>query len=72
MTGSKEYFLKLREEQYHELENSEKMYLFSLGMVVKQMPKEIDLEDENVKKLNKDIAKAYEEREKYLFKKRNK
>lgn len=72
MTGSKEYFIKLREEQYQELENSEKIYLFNLGMVVKQMPKEIDLEDENVKKLNKDIAKAYEEREKYLFKKRNK
>lgn len=72
MEGSKEYFLKLREQEYRDLENEEKIYLHRLGLVVKQIPLEVDLEDENVKKLNKDIAKAYEEREKYLFKKRNK
>lgn len=72
MEGAKEYFLKLREQEYQDLENEEKIFLFNLGMVVKQIPLEVDLEDENVKKLNKDIKKAYEEREKYLFKKRNK
>lgn len=72
MGATKEYFLKLQEEEYNRLSVAEKIRLNTLGLVTKQVPNEEDLKDENVKKLNKNIASAYEEREKYLFKKRNK
>ena len=72
MGVTKEYFLKLQEEEYNRLSVAEKIRLNHLGLVTKQVPNEEDLKDENVKKLNKNIASAYEEREKYLFKKRNK
>lgn len=72
MGATKEYFLKLQEEDYNSLSAVEKIRLNQLGLVTKQVPNEEDLKDENVKKFNKNIASAYEEREKYLFKKRNK
>lgn len=72
MGATKEYFLKLQEEEYNRLSVAEKIRLNTLGLVTKQVPNEEDLQDENVKKFNKNIALAYEEREKYLFKKRNK
>lgn len=72
MGATKEYFLKLQEEEYNRLSVVEKIRLNTLGLVTKQVPNEEDLKDENVKKFNKNIASAYEEREKYLFKKRNK
>lgn len=73
MTGSKEYFLKMREQEYQELSNEEKVYLDKLGMFCKHIPtKKEEEEDERVREYNKAIAKAYEERDKYLFKNRNK
>lgn len=73
MGQSKEYFLKLREQEYQELSNDEKIYLNRLGMITKHIPsKEDENSDEKVKDYNKAIKKAYEERDKYLFNKRNK
>lgn len=72
MNGSKEYFLKLQEETYNQLGNDEKMYLNSLGLEVRQLPTEEDLQDEKVKLYKKEIAKNYENLNNYLFDKRNK
>ena len=68
----KEYFLKLSEEHYNQLDNNEKAYLFNLGMEVRQLPTEKDLEDEMIKSCKKEIAKNYEKINSYLFEKRNK
>jgi hypothetical protein len=72
MNGSKEYFLKLSEETYSKLGNDEKNYLNYLGMEVKQLPTENDLEDENYKKIRKHRIDAWNQEQEYLFKKRNK
>jgi hypothetical protein len=72
MNGSKEYFLKLQEETYNQLGNDEKMYLNSLGLEVRQLPTDEDLQDEKVKLYKKEIAKNYENLNSYLFDKRNK
>lgn len=72
MNGSKEYYLKLSEDNYNELNNNEKAYLFNLGMEVRQLPTEKDLEDENYKKIRKHRIDAWNEEQKYLFEKRNK
>ncbi len=72
MNGAKEYFLKLSEETYSKLGNDEKNYLNHLGMEVRQLPTEIDLEDEMIKSCKKEIAKNYEKINSYLFEKRNK
>ena len=69
--GAKEYFLKLSEEHYNKLNNNEKAYLFNLGMEVRQLPTETDLEDEMIKSCKKEIAKNYEKINSYLFEKRN-
>lgn len=71
MQGSKEYFLKLREQEYQDLSNDEKLYLNRLGLITKHVPDKSDEEDVKVKEFDKLIKKAYEERDKYLFKKRN-
>lgn len=68
---AKEYFLKLSEEHYNQLNNNEKAYLFNLGMEVRQLPTEEDLEDEMIKSCKKEIAKNYEKINTYLFEKRN-
>lgn len=70
--GSKEYFLKLQEEAYNNLGNDEKMYLNSLGLEVRQLPTDEDLQDENYKKIKKERVKAWNAEQKYLHKKRNK
>lgn len=70
--GSKEYFLKLQEEAYNNLGNDEKMYLNSLGLEVRQLPTDEDLQDEKVKLYKQTIAKNYENLNNYLFDKRNK
>lgn len=70
--GSKEYYLKLSEDHYNELNNNEKAYLFNLGMEVRQLPTENDLEDENYKKIRNTRIKAWNDEQEYLFKKRNK
>jgi len=72
MNGSKEYFLKLQEEAYNQLPDNEKIYLNNLGMEVRQLPTDEDLEDEQVRSYKKEIAKTYEKLNNYLFDKRNK
>ena len=72
MNGSKEYFLKLQEEAYNNLNNDEKIYLNHLGLEVRQLPTDEDLQDEKVKLYKQTIAKNYENLNNYLFDKRNK
>ena len=68
MNGSKEYFLKLSEETYNELPDGVKLSLNLLGMEVRQLPTEIDLEDENYKKIRNTRIKAWNDEQEYLFK----
>ena len=72
MGASKEYFLKLQEEAYNNLGNDEKIYLNNLGLEVRQLPTDEDLQDEKVKLYKQTIAKNYENLNNYLFDKRNK
>ena len=72
MTRTKEYYLKLSEEFYDKLGNDEKLYLNEIGLKVKQLPTEEDLQDENYKKIRNERIKYYEAEQEYLFKKRNK
>ena len=72
MNGSKEYFLKLSEETYNELPCGVKLSLNLLGMEVRQLPTENDLEDENYKKIRNTRIKAWNDEQKYLHQKRNK
>ena len=71
MQSAKEYYLKLSEEHYNQLNNNEKAYLFNLGMEVRQLPTENDLEDEMIISCKREIAKNYEKINSYLFEKRN-
>jgi hypothetical protein len=71
MERTKEYFLKMQEQQYNDLGNDEKMYLNSLGLEVRQTPNETEATDPVIKDLKKDIAKKYESLNNYLFKLRN-
>jgi len=68
---SKEYFLKLSEQVYNELNYNEKLYLNNLGLEVRQLPTESDLNDDNYKKIRKHRIDAWNEEQEYLFKKRN-
>ena len=61
MGATKEYFLKLQEETYNHL-----------GLEVRQLPTDEDLQDEKVKLYKQTIAKNYENLNNYLFDKRNK
>lgn len=72
MNGSKEYYLKLSEEIYNDLTAGQLIFLNELGMEVRQLPTETDLEDENYKKIRKHRIEAWNEEQKYLFEKRNK
>ena len=71
MSATKEYFLKLQEENYNELGDEEKMYLNHLGLQVKQLPSDEDLNDENYKKIRSNRIKAWNNEQEYLFNKRN-
>jgi hypothetical protein len=71
MERTKEYFLKMQEQQYNDLGNDEKMYLNSLGLEVRQTPNKTEATDPVIKDLKKDIAKKYESLNNYLFKLRN-
>jgi len=71
MGATKEYYLKLSEQTYNELEPNEKLYLNHLGMQVKQLPSEEDLNDENYKKIRKISRDAYNSEQEYLFSKRS-
>jgi hypothetical protein len=68
---SKEYFLKLSEQIYNDLPDMEKVYLNRLGMEVRQLPTNDDLNDENYKKIKKHRIDAWNDEQEYLFKKRN-
>jgi hypothetical protein len=73
MGASKEYFLKLSEEIYNDLDPNEKMYLDQLGMETRQLPTEDDLSnDENYKAMRKQRIASWNEEQKYLFNKRHK
>jgi hypothetical protein len=48
------------------------MYLNHLGLEVRQLPTDEDLQDEKVKLYKQTIAKNYENLNNYLFDKRNK
>ena len=69
---NKEYYLKLSEEHYESLNLNEKLYLNEIGLKVRQLPNEEDLKDEKVIAYKKEIAKNYENLDKYLFELRNK
>jgi hypothetical protein len=70
MESSKEYFLKLSEQIYNDLPDMEKVYLNRLGMEVRQLPTNDDLNDENYKKIKKHRIDAWNEEQNYLFQKR--
>jgi hypothetical protein len=72
MGATKEYFLKLSEERYQLLAPPEVLFLNELGLEVRQLPSEKDLEDENYKKIRKNRIDAWNDEQEYLFKKRNK
>jgi len=72
MSATKEYYLKLSEEHYNNLGNDEKMYLNHLGMEVRQVPTNEDLEDSEYKKIRNERIKYYHAEQEYLFRKRNK
>jgi len=71
MGATKEYFLKLSEENYSGLGDDEKMYLNHLGLQVKQLPSDEDLNDENYKKIRSNRIKAWNKEQEYLFNRRN-
>ena len=72
MSASKEYYLKLSEQTYNELDTEEKIYLSKLGMEVRQLPTDNDLQnDENYKKIRKHRIDAWNSEQEYLFQKRN-
>jgi len=69
MGATKEYFLKLSEENYGALGDDEKMYLNHLGMQVKFLPTEAEQQDEVIKKIR---SKSYHDEQKRIFQIRNK
>ena len=71
MGATKEYFLNLSEENYSGLGDDEKMYLNHLGLQVKQLPSDEDLNDENYKKIRSNRIKAWNKEQEYLFNRRN-
>ena len=71
MGATKKYYLDLSEENYNELGNDEKMYLNHLGLQVKQLPSDEDLNDENYKKVRSNRIKAWNNEQEYLFNRRN-
>lgn len=71
MSRSKDYYLKLQEEEFEELSIDEKSYLMRIGMTIRQKETEIDKDDQHYKELKKARLKAWDEEQEYLFKKRN-
>jgi len=69
MSATKEYYLKLQEETYNNLDNNEKLYLNDLGLQVKQISNELEQQDEVIKKIR---LKAYHDEQKRIFEIRNK
>jgi len=71
MGATKEYFIKLSEETYNNLCDDSKMFLNHIGLQVKQLPTESELNDENYRKIRKNRIEAYNAEQEYLFKTRN-
>lgn len=69
MESSKEYYLKLSEQIYNDLEDNEKLYLNQLGMQVRQLPTQKDESDENYKAIRKHRIDAWNKEQEYLFNK---
>ena len=69
---SKSYHLKLSEEHYNSLDNNEKMYLNHLGMEVRQLPTDEELQDPEIKRLKNESSALYNAYQKLIFEKRNK
>lgn len=71
MGASKEYFIRLREEEFENLSLEERCYLNKLGMEVRQKPTNDDENDEHYKKLRKLRIESWNNEQEYLFKKHN-
>lgn len=65
-----EYHLKLSEEQFLNVEPEGQSFLMRLGMEARHKMKNDN--DDYLQSLNKKIAKAYDERDQYIFNKKNK
>lgn len=72
MSKSKEYYLKLQEEEFESLPFEEQSYLNRIGMEVRQKETEHEELDEHYQKLKKVRVKSWNDEQEYLFKKRNK
>ena len=72
MSKSKEYYLKLQEEEFDRLNIDAQCYLNGLGLQVRQKETDIDKDDNHYRSLKKARIKAFNEEQEYLFKKRNK
>lgn len=71
MSRSKEYYLKLQEEEFDRLNIDAQCYLNGLGLQVRQKETDLDKEDNHYKELKKARIKAFNDEQEYLFKKRN-
>lgn len=70
MGASKEYFMRLREEEFNNLPNDEQSYLMHLGMGIRQLPTDIDENDEVYKKLRKTRIESWNKEQEHLYNKR--
>lgn len=71
MSKSKEYYLKLQEEDFDRLNIDTQCYLNGLGLQVRQKETDLDKDDNHYKELKKARIKAFNDEQEYLFKKRN-
>lgn len=71
MGASKEYYLKLQEEEFDRLNIDAQCYLNGLGLQVRQKETDLDKDDNHYKELKKARIKAFNDEQEYLFKKRN-
>lgn len=71
MERSKEYYLRLQEEEFDRLNIEAQCYLNGLGLQVRQKETEIDKNDNHYNELKKARIKAFNDEQEYLFKKRN-
>ena len=69
---SKEYYLKLQEEEFDRLNIDAQCYLNGLGLQVRQKETNLDKDDNHYRELKKARIKAFNDEQEYLFKKRNK
>ena len=72
MSASSEWFLKLREEEWNNLEHRDQMWLIELGMQAQYVETKEEENDPFYQSLKKARYKAYHAEQEYLFKKRTK